>query len=352
MKDANVTWEEYRTAYYTDSFQILRALIGPDALIMSRPVDDGDEYSPHDIVFMGWVGDEEGTYDGLRNAISYMLDSGDKGYVGFGSDIGGYIINSKAGPLGRTKELFLRWAAIGALSSYMENGGLGEHLPWNFDDETTNVYRGWVNLHYKLVPYLYSEGTKVAIGKNGTLMQRCNDIETGRTQSYFLGPNIYVVPLYRDPAPGERHLMWLPRSSTNQWIDFFNTSIVIPERRFLEGDGSRADRLPVYVEQNTLMPMYDMEHYPTLNAYRFVLWGELIVDRKTTTLFTRDGQQWSIEMNGLEKTLTVRFIQQYDSNEKEQWIWKFCQYVNGQEICSAEWLELKDNASYRMANLV
>ena len=352
VKHVNVTWEEYRTAYYNDTFQILRRLIGPDALIMSRPVDDGDEYSPHDIVFMGWVGDEEGSYDGLKKAVRYMLDSGDKGYVGFGSDIGGYITNSRAGPLGRTKELFLRWTAIGALSSYMENGGLGEHLPWNFDDETTNVYRGWVNLHYKLVPYLYSEGTKVAIGKNGTLMRRCYDIETGGTQSYFLGPNVYVVPLYKDPAPGERHLIWLPRSSTRQWINIFNTSITHPERRFLEDDASRLDRIPVYVEQNTLMPMYDMKHYPTLNAYRFVLWGKVIVDRTSTTLFTRDGQQWSIEMNGLEKTLTVRFIQQYDSKENEQWRWKFCQYVNGQEICSENWIELKDNASYRMENLI
>ena len=39
---------------------------------------------------MGWVGDEDGTYEGLKTALRYMLESGRRGYVGFGSDIGGY----------------------------------------------------------------------------------------------------------------------------------------------------------------------------------------------------------------------------------------------------------------------
>ncbi|CAF4404291.1 unnamed protein product, partial [Rotaria sordida] len=53
--DPRVTWERYRTAYYNDTFQILRRLIGPDALIMPRPVDSDLDYSPRDIVFIGWV---------------------------------------------------------------------------------------------------------------------------------------------------------------------------------------------------------------------------------------------------------------------------------------------------------
>ena len=211
------------TAYYNDSFQILRRLIGPDALIMSRPVDYDLDYSPTEIVFMGWVGDEEGTYDGLKTALHYMLESGRRGYVGFGSDIGGYRTDPNAGPLGRTKELFLRWTAIGAMSSFMENGGNGEHLPWNFDNETTDIYRSWVNVHYQLVPYLYSEGTKVALGKNGTLMRACDEILAVLSYSYFLGSNIFVAPVFQDPAAGQTQRVWLPRSSTKQWINYFNT---------------------------------------------------------------------------------------------------------------------------------
>lgn len=64
-----------------------------------------------------------------------------KGYANFGSDIGGY--RSGDGELGRTKELFIRWAQLGAFSPLMENGGNDEHRPWKFDsnNETLNIYK-------------------------------------------------------------------------------------------------------------------------------------------------------------------------------------------------------------------
>ena len=61
------------------------------------------------------------------------------GYPNFGSDIGGY--RSGDGTLGRTKELFIRWAQLGAFSPLMENGGNKEHRPWAFDSETLEIYK-------------------------------------------------------------------------------------------------------------------------------------------------------------------------------------------------------------------
>lgn len=61
------------------------------------------------------------------------------GYVNFGSDIGGY--RSGSGKLGRTKELLIRWAQLGAFSPLMENGGNKEHRPWAFDNETLEIYK-------------------------------------------------------------------------------------------------------------------------------------------------------------------------------------------------------------------
>jgi len=107
---------------------------------MSRPIDTDFASSLREMVYIGWVGDQFGTYNGLKAALIYMLESGRQSYVGFGSDIGGFIFDQNSGPLGRTKELFLRWTAVGALSSFMENGGQGEHFPWNFDNETVDIY--------------------------------------------------------------------------------------------------------------------------------------------------------------------------------------------------------------------
>jgi len=82
---------------------------------MSRPVDSfGDIYisfSPRDVVFSGWVGDQDPTFEGLENALRNMFHSAWRNYVGFGSDIGGYRCCGN-GTLGRTTELLLRWAQV------------------------------------------------------------------------------------------------------------------------------------------------------------------------------------------------------------------------------------------------
>ena len=65
------------------------------------------------------------------------------GYANFGSDIGGYRSGNGDNVLGRSKELFIRWAQLGAFSPLMENGGNKEHRPWKFDpnNETLNIYQ-------------------------------------------------------------------------------------------------------------------------------------------------------------------------------------------------------------------
>lgn len=40
----------------------------------------------------------------------------------------------------------------------MENGGGGEHRPWMYDEETTDIYRAFVQEHYKLIPYFMTTG--------------------------------------------------------------------------------------------------------------------------------------------------------------------------------------------------
>ena len=121
-------------------------------------------------------------------ALRNMYWSDHDGYTMFGSDIGGYRVDGSE--LGRTKEVFVRWAQLGAMSAIMENGGAGEHRPWMFDDETTEIYRKFTKLHHALIPYLMEHGG-VAFANGEGLM----NFTDKATYSYLLGANILVVPI-------------------------------------------------------------------------------------------------------------------------------------------------------------
>ena len=69
------------------------------------------------------------------------------GYPNFGADIGGY--REGKGQLGRTKELLIRWAQLGAFSPLMENGGNKEHRPWMFDNQTLAIYRQYIDYNHR-----------------------------------------------------------------------------------------------------------------------------------------------------------------------------------------------------------
>jgi alpha-glucosidase (family GH31 glycosyl hydrolase) len=64
-------------------------------------------------------------------------------------------------------QVFLRWAQYGAFLPLMENGGGGEHRPWMYDEETTDIYRAFVQEHYRLIPYFMTTGSHSACFSSG-----------------------------------------------------------------------------------------------------------------------------------------------------------------------------------------
>jgi alpha-glucosidase (family GH31 glycosyl hydrolase) len=226
-KPGLVTHADYANAYYRDFFDYTRSKLGNDRLITARPVDTYGydvgvlgspgltqaTFAPRDINWVGWVGDQDPTFDGLKNALLNMYYSAQLGYLGFGSDIGGYRDLDDV-PLGRTKEVFIRWAQLGAFSPLMENGGSGEHRPWMFDNETTDIYRTFVKLHYALIPYMMSEGAKAWAQKKSlvTYLDKAD-------YRFLLGPDVFVAPMLE---AGTTRAVTFPAGS--DWIYLFDKS--------------------------------------------------------------------------------------------------------------------------------
>lgn len=239
-----ITYRQYADDYYGSFFNYSRAK-NNEALIMARPVDSypiiGDvsvylNFAPRYAVFSGWVGDQDPTFDGLRDALGNMIHSAWLNYVGFGSDIGGY--RTGKGPLGRTGELLLRWASVGAFCSLMENGGDKEHRPWKFDTGGSSfhedAYRALVAAHYELEQYLLTTGAQ-AWESNSSIMRPVLPVPDDplggiavnnlTDYDYLLGKDYYISPVLEAGATSQA-VSFPP--STAGWFSVFNRTATYP----------------------------------------------------------------------------------------------------------------------------
>ena len=233
---------DYQALYYSDFFNYTRKVLGSDRIITARPVDSygipfyGPSFAPVDVNFAGWVGDQDPTWSGLRAALINLFFSAERGYVNFGSDIAGY-----RGDEIRDKELFLRWAQLGALCPVMENGGAGEHRPWMYDNQTLSIYRDFTKLHHALIPYLYSQGAQSY--QFGVSLMR----PVQNRKSFMLGDSIFVSVI---DTPSTERSVTLP---DGDWIDFWDGA------EFAGGQTITVDypleRYPIFVRKGAVIPM-------------------------------------------------------------------------------------------------
>jgi len=161
------------------------------------------------LVSVFWAGDQQTDFspgDGLPSVIPMGIGLGIVGIPFYGHDIGGYAGNLAEGPT--TKELWFRWASLGALSPVMRtHHGKNASKNWNWesDAETTAHLRRWAKLHIRLFPYLYALAQEAV--DTGVPMMRPMALEHPGyepgwtlTDQYLLGDRIYVAPVVEKSA--------------------------------------------------------------------------------------------------------------------------------------------------------
>lgn len=98
-----------------------------------------------------WTGDNQSIWAHLQMAIPQLCNLGLSGFSYAGTDVGGFGADT-------TKELLARWVQVGCLSPFFRNHsaqGTRRQEPWQFDKELLDIYRKYVELRYRLLPYIY-----------------------------------------------------------------------------------------------------------------------------------------------------------------------------------------------------
>jgi alpha-glucosidase (family GH31 glycosyl hydrolase) len=228
-----------------------------------------------------WSGDVYSTWETLKTHVPIALNTALSGIPYWGTDIGGFVPTAEF-----TAELYVRWFQFGAFCPLFRCHGRTWklRLPWGWntgdpgpveirnyggaaipdssqlhDGRVEPICRKYLELRYRLLPYLYSavrECATTGIPIMRALWMHFPDdpkaVECG--DQYLWGRNMLVAPVVEKGATTRR--VYLPRGS---WYDFWT------QERFEGGrEISRPvdlETLPLYVREGSILPLGPVKQF-------------------------------------------------------------------------------------------
>ncbi|MCX6248199.1 MAG: DUF5110 domain-containing protein [Bacteroidetes bacterium] len=197
-----------------------------------------------------WTGDNSSTEEDLMMAVRMVNSLGVSGVSFTGADVGGFIGTP-------TNELFARWMSIGTFTPFYRNHteiASRTKEPWSFGEDIEQLSRHWINMRYRLLPYLYSifyESTQTGIPVSRTLAINYPYDEkiyfNGFQNEYLFGSQILVAPAAGTAAFCN---VYFPEG---EWYRVSNDILYKGKSEAVVD--SPLDDLPVFVKSGGIVPL-------------------------------------------------------------------------------------------------
>lgn len=136
-----------------------------------------------------WTGDNQANDDHMLLGVRLVNSFGLSGVAFNGYDIGGFGGDA-------TPALYARWISLGALSPFCRTHSAfntKDSEPWSYGEDVEDIARNYINLRYRLMPYLYSlfrESSKTGMPVQRSLaIDYTNDPRT----FYYVYQNQYTL---------------------------------------------------------------------------------------------------------------------------------------------------------------
>ncbi len=260
LHDGLTGWEghnRYPLLLQHANYDYLKRVRGNDFMIFTRSGAAGTQATTS----LAWSGDPSASFDdarGLPAQVRSGIGAGLSGIPFWGSDISGFsCVNDPPAD----KEVYLRWAEFGALSSDMhdENACSAKKADappkWTLwsDAETTAVYGQYAQLHTRLFPYTYAAAreateTGLPVIRHPLLMDPGDPPAWDAVHEYWYGPSLFVAPVVRRGARTRE--LYLPRGT---WFDWW-TDAAVDGGADITRDAP-LDTLPLYQRAGSLVPL-------------------------------------------------------------------------------------------------
>jgi alpha-glucosidase len=257
-----------------------------------------------------WTGDNVASWEHLKLGNIQCQRLSISGIPFCGTDIGGF----SGEPDG---ELFTRWIQMGTFSPFMRAHSAGdtkEREPWSFGEPFTAINRKFIELRYRLIPYLYSTFWEhhrygFPILRPIVMHEQDTQLNHFRQDEFTYGDKILVCPVM-EPGQIKRNV-YLPKG---KWYNFWTYEVV---------DGGKEvsvdtplETMPVFVKAGSVIPEYPVMQYVGQKEIEEVKLNIYYTDYEVNSFLFEDyGETFAYEqdiylekkfvVNGSTKSVTI-----------------------------------------------
>jgi alpha-glucosidase (family GH31 glycosyl hydrolase) len=205
---------------------------------------------------MLWGGDQVSDFWSLRVLVAATLSAAASGFSNWSHDVGGYLGHRLVERC--PAELLVRWVQLGCFTPLMQAHGRLVQEPWTYDERTLRIYRSYVLLHERLVPYVRAAAATASrcglpIIRPLHLVDPADDRGWTIADAFGYGPALWVAPVLDEGARSRE--VALPRGD---WIETWSGThvrgggeVVAPAPR---------DTIPVWVRSGSIVVTYPASH--------------------------------------------------------------------------------------------
>ena len=202
-----------------------------------------------------WTGDNVASWEHLRLGNIQCQRLSMSGVSFCGTDIGGF----SGEPDG---ELFTRWIQLGTFSPFMRAHSAGdtkEREPWSFGEPFTAINRKFIELRYRLLPYLYStfwEHHRYGFPMLRPVVMQEQDVlsNQARQDEFTYGDKILICPVL-EPGQTSRRV-YLPKGT---WYDFWLNEAVEGGKEVVVK--TPLETMPIFIKAGAVIPEYPVMQY-------------------------------------------------------------------------------------------
>ena len=232
------------------TYEGMKELTGKRPLVITRACYAGTQkYSAV------WTGDNQSVWSHLQMLIPQLCNLGMSGFTIAGTDIGGF--GGDTNP-----ELLIRWIEASTFCTFYRNHCAKGHMnqePWQFGETVLDIYRKYVKLHYRFLPYIYdllfeSQITGLPVMRPLVLHYEDDENTFNLNNEFLVGENMLVAPVLEQGAT--KRMVYLP---VGTWVNYWTG------QRFSGGVhiivDAPIDMMPIFIKDGSIIPMYEEVQY-------------------------------------------------------------------------------------------